>query len=343
MTISLCMIVRNEASVLGRALANWRQLADELIICDTGSTDDTVRTAQAAGALVVHYEMEPPGNLGEARNYGLQYASGEWVVVLDGDEIIRNPTELRSFILSQPANVGAINVVFENFTLDGVCDSRFLNRRIFRRAHYLYRYRAHEYPCQVSQETVHVIDSSFVFEHRTPEGRDEYKKQYYLSMLQLDVKENPGNPRPIFYLHCQLLITQQYQAAVNVGSLYMEQQTPFYRYHDMLGNMAIAYIELNEPEKALHYLHQALAEQPQRRLWWWMVADLYMQLGNHEVALQYLRGGAAIRLPNEEYFWLIHADVSQKINTAISECEKAINALPPGAYLVYSHSGKITI
>ena len=40
--ISLCMIVRNEEALLPRALANWRELADMLIVVDTGSDDDTI-------------------------------------------------------------------------------------------------------------------------------------------------------------------------------------------------------------------------------------------------------------------------------------------------------------
>lgn len=87
MTLSLCMIVKDEASTLGRALASVQDLVDEIIVVDTGSGDDTVAIAQSCGAKVQTF---PWGNdFAAARNASLRHATGDWVLVLDADETLQ--------------------------------------------------------------------------------------------------------------------------------------------------------------------------------------------------------------------------------------------------------------
>ncbi|WP_157643679.1 tetratricopeptide repeat-containing glycosyltransferase family 2 protein, partial [Paenibacillus camerounensis] len=82
--ISLCMIVKNEADNLARCLTSVRGAADELIIVDTGSTDDTITIARSFGAAVISFPWT--GDFAAARNAGLEKARGTWILVLDADE-----------------------------------------------------------------------------------------------------------------------------------------------------------------------------------------------------------------------------------------------------------------
>ncbi|MGJ3251021.1 MAG: tetratricopeptide repeat protein [Elainellaceae cyanobacterium] len=84
MNLSLCMIVKNEAKTLPRCLASVQGSVDEMIVLDTGSTDETVAIAQAAGAQVHHFVWT--NNFAEARNASLTHATGDWILVLDADE-----------------------------------------------------------------------------------------------------------------------------------------------------------------------------------------------------------------------------------------------------------------
>ena len=81
--LSLCLVVRDEAQLLAGALAA-RDVADECVVVDTGSTDGTPEIARGLGARVVHHPWT--GSLGQARNRYLAEARGRWVLVLDGDE-----------------------------------------------------------------------------------------------------------------------------------------------------------------------------------------------------------------------------------------------------------------
>ncbi|WP_202950922.1 glycosyltransferase [Prochlorothrix hollandica] len=82
--LSLCMIVKDEAACLGRCLESVRDLVDEAIVVDTGSTDNTPAIAAAWGAQVYHQPW--PGDFSSARNHALGYVGGDWVLVLDADE-----------------------------------------------------------------------------------------------------------------------------------------------------------------------------------------------------------------------------------------------------------------
>jgi tetratricopeptide (TPR) repeat protein len=86
MTISLCMIVRDEAAMLGRCLASVAGGVDEIVVVDTGSRDETREIARRHGARVIEHPWT--GSFAEARNVSLAAATGDWLLFLDADEVL---------------------------------------------------------------------------------------------------------------------------------------------------------------------------------------------------------------------------------------------------------------
>ena len=84
MTLSLCMIVRDEEEMLPGCLAPLRDVVDEIVVVDTGSTDATVEIAESFGARVVHFPWN--GSFADARNVSIDAATGDWIMYLDADE-----------------------------------------------------------------------------------------------------------------------------------------------------------------------------------------------------------------------------------------------------------------
>ncbi len=82
--ISVCMIVKNESGNLRPCLESLGDLASEIIIVDTGSSDDTVQIAQATGCSVHHFPWV--NDFSAARNESVRHATGEWVFWLDADD-----------------------------------------------------------------------------------------------------------------------------------------------------------------------------------------------------------------------------------------------------------------
>jgi tetratricopeptide (TPR) repeat protein len=85
--LSLSMIVRDEAERIDAALASVAGFVDEMVVLDTGSSDDTVAIAERCGAVVA--SMPWPGDFAPARNRALELVRGDWVLVLDADERLR--------------------------------------------------------------------------------------------------------------------------------------------------------------------------------------------------------------------------------------------------------------
>lgn len=85
-TISLCMIVKNEEAVLARCLDSVADLMDEIIIVDTGSTDRTREIA--AGYTDRIYEFEWVHDFSAARNYAFSLASCDYIYSADADEVL---------------------------------------------------------------------------------------------------------------------------------------------------------------------------------------------------------------------------------------------------------------
>ena len=84
--LSLCMIVRDEQEMLPGCLASLKDAVDEMVIVDTGSTDSTVEIARSFEAKVIFHEWT--GSFAEARNVSLEAACGDWLLVLDADEVL---------------------------------------------------------------------------------------------------------------------------------------------------------------------------------------------------------------------------------------------------------------
>lgn len=84
MTISLCMIVKDEADNLPSCLESVKDCVDEMIVLDTGSEDKTVQIAQQWGAKVEAAEWQQ--DFAAVRNQAIAKATSDWILVLDADE-----------------------------------------------------------------------------------------------------------------------------------------------------------------------------------------------------------------------------------------------------------------
>lgn len=86
MTFSLCMIVKNESAVLRNCLDSLRDIMDEIIIVDTGSTDDTKKIAAEYTPYVYDYVWHD--DFAAARNFAFSKATGDYIYSADADEVL---------------------------------------------------------------------------------------------------------------------------------------------------------------------------------------------------------------------------------------------------------------
>lgn len=82
--LTVCMIIKNEEANLPRCLDSIKDMADEIVVVDTGSTDRSVEIARQYNARVGMYPWD--GSFSNARNVSLDMATGDWIFVIDADE-----------------------------------------------------------------------------------------------------------------------------------------------------------------------------------------------------------------------------------------------------------------
>src|SRR5262249_29685719 len=96
--VSVCIIARNEAHNLPAAIASVQSCVEEIIVLDTGSTDNTVEVAQELGIQVHCKPWQDDFSL--AKNKVISYATSDYILVLDSDEQLlpESRTAIQSFI-----------------------------------------------------------------------------------------------------------------------------------------------------------------------------------------------------------------------------------------------------
>ncbi len=84
--LSVCLIAKDEEEFIAQCLASIRPVATQIVLVDTGSSDRTREIAAQYGAEVYRFPWND--NFSDARNFGLAYARGDWVLILDADETL---------------------------------------------------------------------------------------------------------------------------------------------------------------------------------------------------------------------------------------------------------------
>lgn len=112
-TLSVCMIVKNEQQRLAYCLNSLSPVADEMIVVDTGSADKTKEIAEAFGARV--FDIEWTNDFAVARNYSLSKAQGDWILVMDADEVISFQDYAKLKKLISKKDKIAYNIITRNY------------------------------------------------------------------------------------------------------------------------------------------------------------------------------------------------------------------------------------
>jgi GT2 family glycosyltransferase len=143
--VSACLIVKDEVDNLPACLGSLRGVADEVVVYDTGSSDDTVAVATGLGATVIEGYWDD--DFARARNAALEHCRGDWIAWLDADEtlVCDDPAALRDLLQRTRVDVDAWSVAIDNLTGAGV-GAGFVHRasRLFRRERCHWIGRLHE-------------------------------------------------------------------------------------------------------------------------------------------------------------------------------------------------------
>lgn len=228
MRISLAMIVKNEALGLQRAMASVGQAVDEIVVVDTGSTDDSISIARAAGAAVIETEFV---DFSQARNRAIGACTGDWILMLDGDEsfglspaaVIREATSrvAANDATCRDADYKGYYLLRWNF-LNDPNEVSFTDHclRLFRNAPGIgFRYRVHE-RIEPSLDALAgrygTLNTIPISHHVYDKGPDfeRGKRERYVEALKADICDYPADPGRWDHLGCEYIRLERWADAV---------------------------------------------------------------------------------------------------------------------------------
>jgi len=273
------MVVKDEEQLLGRCLDSVKGIVDEIIIIDTGSSDKTLEIAKRYTSKAHSYncKRDAAGAGCEARNESLKYATKDWILVIDADEIfeiglvdelkkaIEEPDAVAYTIIQRnyTHNVGAAGFIPSNkFNFPGYYDNRIT--RLFRREKgILFSSDVHE---QVDPSILRmgkkITDSKVVLHHLRELKKVEREKQLnYLRLYEKKVMEEPDDVDTLLGL--AIIYQNQlhdHEKAISYFKRVLELSP---KKIEALINLSYLYIESNNLESAKQVLDKALGYYPQ--------------------------------------------------------------------------------
>ncbi len=226
--LGLSMIVKDGADTLRHCLESVRGLVDEMVVVDTGSTDNSLGIARQSGAVCISIPWT--NDFAQARNAALAHSTTDWVLSLDADEELdAQAAQIIPSLLSRTA-VGGYIVPVRNYlparhgsvngnraaANDGRCKNaanapayaQHLVVRLFRRhPNILYKGCVHENIApQIMAAGFRLASADFCIHHLGFLARSQYgkKAEIYLELLKKKVEQEPENPQAWLELARQL-------------------------------------------------------------------------------------------------------------------------------------------
>lgn len=225
--LSACVIARDEAKHLPQWLACMRRCADEMIVVDTGSADQTKQLARAAGAEV--YDFAWRQDFAVAKNFAKEKATGDWIVFLDADEFFAESVTkaqlCEAVLQAQAADQDAILCTLVNIDTDrGDREiSRFSNVRLFRNAETLsYKGAVHENLVSSRGELrLHPCPDLVICHTGYASADFERKQRRNLAILLQEIEKDGEKPRHYQYLSDCYFSLGDYAKAIHYARLHL--------------------------------------------------------------------------------------------------------------------------
>ncbi len=267
MKLTIGMIVKNEAAHLRKCLECLQpvleQVDSELIIVDTGSTDNTAEIAAEFTPHVLHVEWK--NNFAAARNATLKAAQGEWYMYLDADECFQSVDDIiRFFNSGEYKQYNCASHYIKNYTDDSTFTVMVALRLFKRTKHTQFTGIIHEYIPGIEPQK-YLEDTSehtgYLYEDNSEKKAAKHKRNIDLLLLQLE--QNPRDLRAL--AHTVKQFESQYdeektEEYINRGLEMVRNKPQDFHFHFFHKHAASLYSRLNDPEKTIRFIEGYIAK-----------------------------------------------------------------------------------
>lgn len=281
MKVSVVSISKNEEPFIERWLMSALD-ADEIVLVDTGSTDNTVQLFKDLcnqnninGKV---YEISVvPWRFDTARNTALSLISSDtdWVVNLDIDEILCDGWKDK-LIDCLEENTEATRIRYKyvwSWNDDGSPAVEFFADKIHKRFNYSWKHPVHETVTYVGDDEEILLDSLIQIDHHPDANKS---RSHYLPLLELAIKESPNDDRMRHYYARELYYYSKFDLAISEFKNHLAMKNATWKPER---SMSMIYISkclhvLDKKEEAIEWARHATAENPSARESWMTLAEI---------------------------------------------------------------------
>jgi len=353
-TIAVCMITRSNFAGVDRALKSCYKYIDAAYIAiDSRDEDDTINKASdllkelKLNGKVKSFEASEPWDFSYARNIAHQMNECDYALVLDDDEYIIHPEEIKD-ILSKHKNIDTIDVTC-GMGVDeyGNVSDTWKFTRIMKK-HITWKNPRHNIPNpdQVSSSTIWkgkliVVDDRSIKKTERRAARNKQRESNIEEFRKL-VDKNPNDTRSLFYLAIAHKESSQYWEAIHWYKQYLAtggwDEERWQAYYDM----ATCQISLQRYTEARESVHNAIKEKFDRAEAYVLMGDIFYTCRDFNDSVLWYELGCALPYPEEArlfvqrgiYDWERYDKLSMAYNhignyqKSIENAERALKIRP---------------
>lgn len=283
--LALCLIVKNESEYLEKCIQSSKNVVSQIIIVDTGSTDETINIAKKHTLDVYLHPFD--NDFSKARNFALSFVKTPWVLFLDADESFEpaDADRLLETVKQAPNHIAGYQLTRYNFFgTGGWYTSK--NLKVFRN-HPEIRYEgtvSESVTQSIKKSGQTIADAPVLLNHfghcRNVKQR-ETKAHFYFKLMREEIEKQPSNSRLMGYMGMILRTLGRFEEALKIASeaVLISPDSPHSHYCK-----AQVLRSMGKDEDALHHYESAVALNPQDPTAWNMIGLMHLSLKRYEEA-----------------------------------------------------------
>lgn len=229
--ISVVMMMKNEAEQLPRCLKSVREIADEIIIVDTGSEDDSIKIAESYGAKIYRHPWED--DFSKHRNQSVDYATGDWLLQIDCDEqfYCDDPIAFKRWLAAVPPEQNGVSISLMDVSkLDrdepfDVYEKKleFNATRVFRNGKVRFKGIVHNYP-EFGNDAAWLYNAAHIkhYGYDLPPEKIAAKHERTISLLKRRILKNSDDYHAYFLLNQFYGSKGEIDNAIEYGEKYLK-------------------------------------------------------------------------------------------------------------------------
>ncbi|ASV68548.1 MULTISPECIES: glycosyltransferase family 2 protein [Cytobacillus] len=302
-TISLCMIVRNEEEVLAECLKSVSDLCDEIIIVDTGSTDETEKIAKEFTEHLFHYEWTD--DFAAARNYAFEQATQDYILWLDADDILLpdDRQKMKDLKGALSFDVDAVAMLY-HLAFDEENKPTFSSRRhrlVKRDRHFKWHGPVHEY----LEVGGHIIESDIAIKHNKSRKQTHHEQSdRNIKIYEKRVEKGEEfSPRDLFYFANELKDHARFENAISYYAQFLQSKKGWVE-DEIRACLSIAecYKHLNIEESELEALILTMKFDTPRPEAACKIGDIYKEKNDFNKAIFWYQLATTLKEPTHFNF-----------------------------------------